>query len=325
LGATVLGHALGAVGPEAEVRSYYGRPVIKAPAWKSPDVPVYLFLGGLAGASSVMSALGDVTGRRGLARVASLAAGAGAAGGTVALINDLGRPARFLNMLRVIKPTSPLSIGSWTLATFGTLSGAAAASELTGMLRGPGKAAQVGAAVLGPVMMSYTAVLVADTAVPAWHDGHRELPFVFAGSALVSGGAVGLLAAPLEEAAPARVVAVAGAGMELAAEKRLSDRLGMVAEPYHQGRSGRWMRAGQMLTAVGAAGALIGRRSRVVSSVSGAALLAGSLCTRFGVFEAGRASAKDPKYTVVPQRQRLSSRDRGRGSAAGPHAPAVVR
>jgi formate-dependent nitrite reductase membrane component NrfD len=84
-----------AVVPQAEFRSYYGQPVIKAPAWKSPDVPIYLFLGGMAGSSSVMSVLGHATGRPRLARAASLAAGAGAAGGTVALIHDLGRPERF--------------------------------------------------------------------------------------------------------------------------------------------------------------------------------------------------------------------------------------
>ncbi|WP_420813821.1 NrfD/PsrC family molybdoenzyme membrane anchor subunit, partial [Phytoactinopolyspora endophytica] len=118
--------------PRAEFQSYYGRPIIKPPTWKNPDVPAYFFLGGLAGASSAMAALGDMSGRPRLARVGCLAAAAGAAGGTVALIHDLGRPERFLNMLRVFKPTSPLSMGSWLLASFGTLSGAAAASTVTG-------------------------------------------------------------------------------------------------------------------------------------------------------------------------------------------------
>lgn len=294
--------------PHAEFRSYYGQPVIKPPTWKTPDVPIYLFLGGLAGASSAMAELGEATGRHQLATAGRLAAGAGAAGGTVALIHDLGRPERFLNMLRVIKPTSPLSTGSWVLAVFGTLSGFSAASSVTGLLPRLGRLAQTGAALLSPVMMTYTAVLVADTAVPAWHDGYRELPFVFAGGALASGGAIGLLGARPEEAGPARAMTVAGTGIELVAEQRLMSRLGLVGEPYHQGRAGRWMRAGRVLTAAGAAGAMAGRRSRVLSVMSGAALAAGSLCTRFGVFEAGMASANDPKYTVVPQRERLRAR-----------------
>jgi hypothetical protein len=293
--------------PEVEFRSYYGRPVIKAPAWRSPDVPAYLFLGSTAGASAVMAVLAGATGRPGLARVGTVAAGLGAAGGAGALIHDLGRPERFLNMLRVFKPTSPLSVGSWILATFGTLSGAAAASAVTGWWPAAGRAATAGAGLLGPAMMTYTAVLVADTAVPAWHEAHRQLPWVFAGSSVASGGGVGLLAAPREEAAPARVMAVAGAGVALAAERRMTRRLGLAGEPYRRGRAGRWMRAGRLLYAAGALVALA-RRDRAATALSGVALMAGSLCTRSGVFEAGLASARDPRYTVVPQRERVTER-----------------
>ena len=73
------------------------------------------------------------------------------------------------------------------------------------------------------------------------------------------------------------------------------------------------MRAGRILAAGGAAAALVGRRNRAVSALSGAALLAGSAVTRFGVFEAGRASVRDPKYTVGPQRERLRERSEPRG------------
>ena len=118
--------------PEAEFTSYYGRPVIKSPTWKVPDVPLYLYLGGAAGVSATLAALADVTGRPALRRLGRLAALGGALVSVGALIHDLGRPNRFLNMLRVIKPTSPLSVGSWILAPFGALSGLAAASEITG-------------------------------------------------------------------------------------------------------------------------------------------------------------------------------------------------
>lgn len=292
--------------PPAEFRSYHGKPVIKAPAWKTPDVPLYLFLGGTAGASSVTGMLAAATGRRRLARIQYLTAAVGAAGGTVALIHDLGRPARFLYMLRVLRPTSPLSVGSWLLAPFGGLSAAAAASEVTGLAPAAGWLAKAGAAALGPAMTTYTAVLVADTAVPAWHDAYPELPFVFAGGALAGSAGAGLVGAP-SQSGPLRATAVAGVGLELAAERRISRRLGMVAEPYHHGRPGRWLRAGRLLTSAGSLGALAGRRSRTVSVLSGAALLAGALCTRFGVFHAGTASAEDPKYTVVPQRRRLTA------------------
>ncbi|HEX6196151.1 MAG TPA: NrfD/PsrC family molybdoenzyme membrane anchor subunit [Jiangellaceae bacterium] len=306
--------------PPAEFRSYYGQPVIKPPTWKSPDVPAYFFLGGLAGASSAMAELADLTGRHRLARVSRLVAAAGAAGGTAFLVHDLGRPERFLNMLRVFKPTSPLSMGSWVLAAFGTLSGSAAASDVTGRLPRLGRGAQVEAALLSPIMMTYTAVLVSDTAVPAWHEAYRELPFLFAGGSLTSGAGVGLLSVQPADAAPARVLAVGGAALEVAAERRLSRRLGALAEPYHSGSAGRWMKAGQALSIAGAVTAVAGRRSRVLSAVAGAALLGGSLCTRFGVYEAGKASAKDPRYTVEPQRERL--RERAAKSAAAGFVPA---
>lgn len=294
--------------PEAAFESYYGRPVIKPPRWKSPDVPAYLFLGGLAGSSATMAFLGELTGRAELARAGYLTAGVSAAAGTATLIHDLGRPARFLYMLRTVKLTSPLNTGSWILASFGTLSGAAAASTVTGLLPGPGRLAKVGAAALGPLMTSYTSTLFADTAVPAWHEAYRELPFVFAGGSLVSGAGAGLLLAPPNQAGPARLAAVAGSLLELGAERRMTSRLGMLAEPYSQGRPRRWMRAGRLLSAAGAAGAVAARRSRLGSAIAGLSLLAGALCTRFGIFEAGLASAEDPKYTVLPQRERLTAR-----------------
>jgi hypothetical protein len=82
---------------------------------------------------------------------------------------------------------------------------------------------------------------------------------------------------------------------------------GILSEPYREGRPGRLLRAGRNLTALGVAGAVLGRRSRLVSALSGLSLLTASLATRFGIFEGGVASAKDPKYTVVPQRERLAS------------------
>jgi hypothetical protein len=99
-------------------------------------------------------------------------------------------------MLRVIKPTSPLSVGSWILSPFSALAAVAAGSEVTGWFPRLGRLAGAGAGVLGPAMCTYTAVLLADTATPAWHEGYRELPILFAGSALTSGAGAALVAAP---------------------------------------------------------------------------------------------------------------------------------
>jgi len=216
-------------------------------------------------------------------------------------------------MLRVFKPTSPMSVGSWVLAAHGGLTGAAAASAVTGIAPSLGRAAGAGAALTGPVLATYTGVLMADTAVPAWHEGYRHLPLLFGGSALASAGAVGMAVVPREEAGPARRMALLGAGLELAAATALEHGAGipehgdLVSEPYRTGRAGALLKAGRGLTAAGAAGALLARRSRTTAVLSAAALTGGALCTRFGVLYAGYASAEDPKYTVVPQRARLDA------------------
>ena len=295
--------------PEPEFESYYGQPILKSPTWKTPDVPLYLFLGGLAGGSALLAQGAALTDRPGLERVTRLAAAAGAAGGTAALIHDLGRPERFLMMLRVFKPTSPLSVGSFILAPFGALAAAAAGSQLSGRFPRVGRLAGAGAAVLGPPLTTYTAALIANTAIPAWHEAHRELPFVFGGSAAAAAGGVAMMFAPSIESGPAVRMAAAGSVVELAATEAVNRGAGLAPEPYRTGRSGRFMKAAQALTVSGLALTALGRRRPWLRRVAGTAFAAGSLAMRFGVFEAGKASAKDPKYTVVPQRERLRARE----------------
>lgn len=288
--------------------SYYGQPILNAPVWRA-DIPAYLFLGGLAGASSVLAAGAQATRRPALARGAKLGALGAIVASLGALIHDLGRPSRFLNMLRVFKPSSPMSVGSWILAAYAPAAGIAAASDVTGLLPAVGGAATGGAALLGPAVASYTAALIADTAVPAWHDGHRELPFVFVGSAASAAAGWGLLTAPTREAGPARRLAALGAMTELTASQLLERRVGpVVVEAYREGMPGRLMKLSKALTAAGSLGALLpGRRSRRAAAASGAALLAASACTRFAIFHAGMASARDPRHTVLPQRERRSA------------------
>src|SRR6266699_3957263 len=165
--------------PEADFSSYYGLPVLKETVW-GPDIPSYLFLGGLAGCSSALAAAAHLSGHPELARASKAGAAGAISLSMVALVHDLGRPARFINMLRVLKVTSPMSVGTWILSAYTPLALAAAAAGVTRRLPRAGLAATVPAAALGPAVASYTSVLLADTAVPAWHDAHRELPFVFA-------------------------------------------------------------------------------------------------------------------------------------------------
>ncbi|XVQ10017.1 NrfD/PsrC family molybdoenzyme membrane anchor subunit [Spirillospora sp. CA-255316] len=307
--------------PEAEFGSYYGRPIVKPPTWSGRDIAGYLFLGGLAGGSSVMAAGAELTGRPALARSAKIGALTAISLSTALLVHDLGRPERFANMLRVFKPTSPMSMGSWILVGYGPAAGVAAVADTAGLFlrsgtafhalqRRIGRAATGWAALSGAAVASYTSVLIADTATPTWHEAHRELPFVFVGSGAAAASGLGLLAAPVHETAPARASAVFGAALELAAGNLMRRRLGPLAEPYRTGRGAALTRMAEALTVAGAAGAaLAAGRSRLGAALAGTALLAGSVCTRFAVFEAGRVSAMDPHYTVAAQRSR--------------HAPAV--
>src|SRR3954451_12981991 len=129
---------------------------------------------------------------------------------------------------------------------------------------------------------------------------------------------------PVDEAGPSRKVALTGVAVELAAMHRVENGHGIVSEPYHEGKAGKLLRAAKAATVSGAGITALLGRTRPGSAVGGVLLAAGSVLTRMGVFEAGMASAKDPKYTVVPQRERLAER---RAATSGdPHeARAVVR
>ena len=293
--------------------SYYGRPIIKAPVWKH-DITAYLFTGGLAAGSSLLAAGADLTGRPALRRGCRLTSLAALSASAAFLIHDLGRPSRFANMLRVFKPTSPMSMGTWILTAYGPLAGLAAVTEMAdalpdGRLRGSGpaagRAAGLGAAALAPALATYTAVLLADTAVPAWHQAHRHLPFVFAGSALASGAGAALLVTPTSQTGPALHLAAAGTVLELAATSALEHRLGLQSQAYRAPGPARLLRLARGLGLAGVAAGIAGRRSRALSAVAGAVLLAGSVCTRFGVYQAGLVSVADPAFTVLPQRERL--------------------
>lgn len=304
--------------PPMEFTSYYGHNIVKPAPWKS-EIPSYLYLGGLAAGSALVAAGGEMTGRHELQRNSRLIA-LGALGGSMgALIKDLGKPSRFLNMMRTVKLTSPMSVGTWILTGFGTFTGIAATSEVMRYVVPadvPGqwfwpigdRLASLGAGAFSAPLAAYTAVLLSDTATPTWHASYKQLPFVFVGSALAAAGGAAIAVTDPAECGPARRMATGGALLDLGAFHLLEGRLGLLGEPMRTGRPGRLLTAAKMLTLTGAALAPFSARSRAVGVLAGAALNAGSACTRFGVFEAGIASAKDPKYTVIPQRERLERR-----------------
>ena len=265
--------------------SYYGRPVLKEPVWQ-PEIPAYFFTGGLAGASSVLSLAARIGGNETLARRSLFLGALADLVSPALLISDLGRPERFLNMLRVFKVTSPMSVGSWILFV-------------------SGNAAEVVSSAAGAPLSVYTGTLLADTAIPVWHEARHELPFLFGASAAASAGAAAAIAVPVAEAGPARRLAVGSAVVENVVMQAMEKRLGFVGEPYREGEAGKYAKAAKACTLGGAALlATLGRKSRFAAAAGGGLVLAGEAALRWSVFKAGFQSARDPKYTVKPQRDR---------------------
>jgi hypothetical protein len=316
---------LGATRPAREHGSSpYGRPVIKPPVW-TPEIPLYFYAGGLAGASAGLGLLSELRGEPGLARRAWSVALAGSVASPALLISDLGVPRRFLHMLRMFKVTSPMSVGSWILAGFGAATAPAAAHALTGgQLGAPGRAAQVAGALLGLPLSTYTAALIANTAVPVWHEARLELPFLFGAGAAASAGAAATALSPVREAQAARRLAVGGAVAELAFDRLMRRRLGAagLGEAYREGAA-KWLdHAATGLTAGGAALiAARGGRSRAFALAGGAVLTGGAIAERWAVFRAGFQSAARPQDTIAPQRARIAG-GLSRGAArATPRRP----
>lgn len=308
--------------PDAEFSSYYGQPIVKPVPWDY-KISAYLFLGGIAGTSGIIQAGASATGNTVLQRNSRLVAMVGVGLSGIALVADLGRPERFLNMLRTVKLTSPMSVGTWILTAYAGFGSVTTAKEvldllpsrgplpvlfrLTGALETP---STVGQALMGAPLAAYTAVLLADTAHPVWHESRRELPFVFVGSAALASGGVQMILTPTAHAAPVRRLALLGVATDLVAMHRLEHHLEEldIDEPITSGEGAGKLRLAKALVVAGGLGTLLSGRSRVLAVASGAALAAASALTRFGIVEAGIESAKDPKYTVRVQRAHLEER-----------------
>lgn len=286
----------------SDTAGYYGKPIVRAHVW-TDEIAWYFFTGGLAGASSVVAAAAELTGRPQLAKHARRAAMIGLAPSPVLLVADLTRPARFYNMLRVFKPTSPMSVGSWLLGVYAPAAGGSWLLREIGRLPRLARLLGVAAGAIGPMIATYTAVLVADTATPVWHEGRRELPFVFASSALASAGAATNALSALDRAASpiaGRLTAV-GVVSEVASMELMRRRLGELDTYRNDPAAHRFALAATVLSIVGGLTALLTRR-RTPTVLASLAVLAGSVCERFAVMRAGTASANDPRSVLTQQR-----------------------
>jgi uncharacterized membrane protein len=288
--------AAGAPLPEASAENgYYGVPLLKPPVW-TWEIPLYFFVGGAAGVSAMIAVAAQAGGADdALVRDARWLAALGAAASTPLLIADLGRPERFLNMLRVFKPQSAMSVGAWTLATFGTTSAAAVAADLVG-LRVVRDAAAIAAAISGLGMATYTGVLLGATAIPAWAKHVNMLPIHFAASATAS--AVSVLQLRGHDHRALTILALGAAAFELYAGAQL-ERGGLESEPLQHGDTGITTRIGGLFSGpVPMVLRLLGLRSKRATRAAAVASLFGSLITRIAWVEAGKASAADVRPTL---------------------------
>ena len=257
-------------------------------------VPAYFHAGGAAGAAAALGAAAQVLGGPGLrplVRRCRRRAAAGTLAGAVLLVADLGRPGRFLNMLRVFRPTSALSVGWWVLAASGAAStGAAVMGE-----RRAGDALGLVAGALGPALAGYTGVLLAQTAVPAWREAERALPVLFLASATAgAASALEMAGGDRRAAEVARRLGVVAKSADLVASVAVLREAGPAGSPYRTGVAGALWKAAEACTAASLVLSLPRRRTPAVAACAGVLGTAGGMALRFAVVAAGRASTRDP-------------------------------
>jgi len=314
----VTSRPAGAPFPQATPENgYYGIPLLKEAPW-TWEIPLYFFVGGASGAAAVIGAIADYTGAdRNLVRHARWIAAAGAVISPALLIADLGRPGRFLAMLRVFKPQSPMSVGVWTLLGFSTGAAATAFAEILQSRYGPSlpvrvleNAGQAAALAFGLPFSNYTGVLIGATAIPVWNRNAGDLPLHFAASGL--GATVGILELMGHE--KNRAVQALGLGAALFETwegLRIEARSHTHLDPLKHGTSGWVTRAGGVLSGPVPAALRIAslfaskKRSGSLRRWAAGSSIAGSLLTRFGWVAAGKSSARDWKPPLQDESSQL--------------------
>jgi formate-dependent nitrite reductase membrane component NrfD len=298
----------GAPFPVASVETgYYGIPLLKKPAW-TWEIPLYFFVGGAAGAAAVVGSVASYAGAdRKLVRDARWIAAAGSVISPALLIADLGKPTRFLNMLRVFKPQSTMSVGAWTLVGFSAGASATAFAQfLTDRygswfpVRVIEQAGQAASLLFGLPFSNYTGVLIGATSIPVWNESVSDLPIHFGMSGLSA--AVGLLELMGNDKSRAlQALGIGAALFECWEGLRIETRQNSTLEPLRHGGSGLVTRAGGVLsgplpTVLRLMSLFSGSKS--LRKAAAASAIAGSLLTRIAWIYAGHESARDWKVPL---------------------------
>jgi formate-dependent nitrite reductase membrane component NrfD len=279
---------------------YHDLPLLKPPVW-TWEIPAYFFAGGAAGAAAVVAAIARASGADpALVRDARWVAAVGGAASPALLISDLGRPERFLNMLRVFKIRSPMSVGAWTLVAFSNAAGARAFADAAGRItkgRLPigivADASEILSAATGLVLSTYTGVLIGATAVPVWSRNVSLLPLHFGASSL--GAAVSILELMGHRDRALNRLGIGAALAETVVGCAIECRSDPALDPLKHGWSGRVTRVGGLLSGpLPLAVRIVAGRSMRARRIAAASTIVGSLLTRVGWLAAGKASAASP-------------------------------
>ncbi len=294
-------------GPIPRLPGYYGEAVVKPPVW-TWEIPLYFFVGGAAGMAPLIALAGLFLGLTNLATDALRVAAAGAIISPILLVMDLGRPQLFLNMLRVFKHRSPMSVGVWILSIFGTFTvpawlifelygHQAFAPSIRILVLVGGGALTIGAAISGLGLATYTGVLIGATAIPAWFLHRVLLPIHFGTAGL------GCAAAILEllgfQIRPLYMIGMLAAIIETLLWLWLEiDKHGAADRALHSGGSGWLIRGGEIFSGPLA---IILRLTNLIP-LAAISFLLGALMSRFGWIGAGRVSGRDPEAVFASQR-----------------------
>ena len=289
--------------------SYYGLPALKPPVW-TWEVPLYFFLGGISGVSECLAFAAQIFHPddaiiRALLWIALI----GAAICPALLIADLGRPSRFLNMLRVFKPQSPMSMGAWILVAFSGCAFLSLASHelilhgFTAVLFVAARwLGEFSGAITGLILASYTGVLIGATAIPMWLHNRKILPAHFLTSGL--GGTAAILELLGFLIPVTQILGFASAGIETLMEFFFEVRKPDVNAPLHHGKSGTAFRIAGLLE--GPIALLLRffwgttANGRYAAAIC---FIAGSLLSRYVWIWAGRLSARDVTTQFASQRK----------------------
>jgi formate-dependent nitrite reductase membrane component NrfD len=292
-----------------ESPTYYDHPMLKQPVWIW-SIPAYFYVGGVAGVGAALGAAAQLIAPRGMRALIVRSRWVATAGGAVSaalLVHDLGRPERFLNMLRVFRVSSPMSMGSWILAVFSSAAGAAAILPFGPRLFRPlANISGLVAGVFGLGLSGYTGVLISQTAVPVWQTSYRTTPVLFLASGAASAASFfEFFKLNSREARAVEWFGSFGKTIELAATFALeaeANRIERVGRPLSRGFSGFLWQSAKAFTIASAILSVLPGKSRPRRVVAGLLGSVAGLCLRFGMFYAGKASARDPRASFVQQR-----------------------